>query len=93
MGCEASRCNETSTSKGISIVIPSLEGWPTKAKEEPSPHEVRLSPLDTNPVFECLEDKRHLLNHVKHFVSLFLLCIFYFVEQIKKMTCRMKEKI
>ena len=32
-------------------VTPSLEGWPTKAKEAPSPHEVRLTPLDTNPVF------------------------------------------
>ena len=32
-------------------MTPSLEGWPTKAKEAPSPHEVRLTPLDTNPVF------------------------------------------
>ena len=31
-------------------MIPSLEGWPTKDKEAPSPHEVRISPLDTNPV-------------------------------------------
>ena len=35
-------------------MIPSLEGWPTKAKEAPSPHEVRLAPLDTNPVFQNL---------------------------------------
>ena len=35
-------------------MIPSLEGWPTKAKEVPSPHEVRLTPLDTNPVPQCL---------------------------------------
>ena len=28
--------------------------------------------------------KRHLLNHVKHFVSLFLSSIFSSVEQIKK---------
>ena len=28
----------------------SLEGWLTKAKEAPSPHEVRLALLDTNPV-------------------------------------------
>ena len=35
-------------------MTPSLEGWPTKAKEAPSPHEVKLSPLDTNPVFQCL---------------------------------------
>ena len=34
-------------------MTPSLEGSPTKAKEAPSPHEVRMAPLDTNPVFEC----------------------------------------
>ena len=32
----------------------SLEGLPTKAKEAPSPHEVRLAPLDTNPKFHSL---------------------------------------
>ena len=32
----------------------SLEGWPTKAKEAPSPHEVRLALLDTSPVLQCL---------------------------------------
>ena len=37
-------------------MIPSLEGSPTKAKEAPSPHEVRLAPLDTNPVFQCLRE-------------------------------------
>ena len=35
-------------------MTPSLEGWPTKAKEAPSPHEVRLSLVDTNPVFQCV---------------------------------------
>ena len=35
-------------------MIPSLEGLRTKAKEAPSPHEVRLSLLDTNPVFHSL---------------------------------------
>ena len=35
-------------------MTPSLEGWPTKAKEAPSPHEVRLAPLDTNPIFQSL---------------------------------------
>ena len=35
-------------------MTPSLEGWPTKAKEAPSPHEVRLAPLYTNPVFQSL---------------------------------------
>ena len=32
------------------MVTPSLERLPTKANEAPSPHEVRLAPLDTNPV-------------------------------------------
>ena len=54
MGCEAGRCNKISTPEGIFIVTPSLEGWPTKAKEAPSPHEVRVTSLNTNPVLECL---------------------------------------
>ena len=36
------------------MVRPSLEWWPTKTKEAPSLHEVRLAPLDTNLVFQCL---------------------------------------
>ena len=51
MGWEAGRCSKTSTPRGIFIVIPPLEGWPTKAIEAPSPHEEILAPLDTNPVF------------------------------------------
>ena len=35
-------------------MTPSLEEWPTKAKEAPSPHEVRLTPLENNPIFQCL---------------------------------------
>ena len=35
-------------------MIASLEGWLTKAKEAPSPHEVRLSLLDSNQVFQIL---------------------------------------
>ena len=57
MGYEAGRCNKTSTPEGIFVVIPSLEGWPTKAKEATSPHEVRLTPLDPNRLFQCLEKK------------------------------------
>ena len=38
-------------------MTPSQDGWPTKTKEAPSPHEVRLYLLDTNPVFQCLRDK------------------------------------
>ena len=38
-------------------MIPSTKGWPTKAKEAPSPHEVRLTPTGSaghNPVICCL---------------------------------------
>ena len=35
-------------------MTPSIEGWPTKAKEAPSAHEVRMSTLNTNPVFQSL---------------------------------------
>ena len=38
-------------------MTPSLEGLPTKAKEPPSLHELRLDLLDTNSVFQCLGDK------------------------------------
>ena len=38
-------------------MIPPLGGWPTKANETTSPHEVRMSRLDTNPVFQSLEGK------------------------------------
>ena len=32
-------------------MTPSLEGWPTKANEAPSPQEVSLVQLDTDPAF------------------------------------------
>ena len=35
-------------------MTPSLEGSPTRVKEAPSPREVGLALLDTNPVFQCL---------------------------------------
>ena len=60
MGCEAGRCDKTSTIQGVCIVTPSLEEWPTKAKEVSSPHEVRLTPLDTSPVFQCLRENRNI---------------------------------
>ena len=37
-------------------MTPSLEVLPTKTKKAYSPHEERLDPLDTNPVFQSLED-------------------------------------
>ena len=54
MECNAGQCNKISNPKGIFILTPSLKGWPTKTEEAPSPHEVRLTPLDTKPVFACL---------------------------------------
>ena len=55
-------------------MTPSLEGLPTKAKEAPSPREVRLAPLDTNPVFRSLGDKPLLNKQVKSLkIGLFLI--------------------
>ena len=56
MGYQAGRCSKTSTIKNIFIRPSPLEGWPTKAKGAPSPHEGRLTPLDTNSTFECFRD-------------------------------------
>ena len=44
-------------------MIPSLEGLPTKAKEAPSPHEVRLALLDTNPVFHSLGESIYVVSN------------------------------
>ena len=55
MRCEAGRC-KTSTLQGIFIVTLLLEGWPTKPKQAPSPHKVRLVRRDTNPVFQSLDN-------------------------------------
>ena len=38
-------------------MISSLEGWPTKAKETPSSSEIRLTPLDINPVFQYFQKR------------------------------------
>ena len=40
MAWKAGQCNKTS------IPSSALDGWPTKAKEAPSPHEVRLTLLE-----------------------------------------------
>ena len=58
MGRKASRCNKTSTPPGIFTMIPSLKGWSTKATEATSLCEVRLTQLDTNPVFQCLREEK-----------------------------------
>ena len=68
MECETGRCSKTSTPYGIFIATPSLEEWPTKAKEAPFPHEVSLAPLDTNPG-EAVELVLIILFHVSSIVS------------------------
>ena len=51
-------------------MTPSLEGGPTKAKEAPSPHEVRLARLDTNPVFQNLgENPTILINQSRPIIT------------------------
>ena len=52
------RCLHTT----IFIKPPSLEGLPAKAKEDPSPHEMRL--LDINPVFPDLGDIYFLISGI-----------------------------
>ena len=70
---------KTSTPQGIFIVTPSLEGWPTKAKEAPSPHEVRLAPLDTNPVFQSLKvsGTHHVYKHHHNQIHVILIILRY----------------
>ena len=41
-------------------MIPAIEWCLTKAKEAPSPRELRLTPLDTNPVSQCLGEKSEI---------------------------------
>ena len=58
-------------------MTPSLEGWPTKAKEAPSPHEVRLAPLDTNPVFSKSRSfQNHLPAYIIQCVSEYILFVY-----------------
>ena len=45
-------------------MIAQQEVWPTKAKEASSPHEVRLTWLDTNPVFQCLKVTNQIIRHI-----------------------------
>ena len=68
MGWEAGQWKR-STPLGIFIMTPSLEGWPTKAKEAPSPHEIRLTLLDTNPVFQSLGETKLCSNIALFHVS------------------------
>ena len=47
----------------------SLEWSPTKAKEVPSPHEVRLAPLDTKPVFQNLGGKYEYIAAYEYIIA------------------------
>ena len=60
-------------------MTPSLEGWPIKAKEAPSTHEVRLAPLDTNPVFQNLRDF-----HLHYKIDNHLLTVNFSIDDIAK---------
>ena len=40
-------------------MTPLVEGLPAKAKEAPSPHEVRLAPLDTNPAVQKSSSRKY----------------------------------
>ena len=61
---------------GMFLMIPSLEEWPSKVKETPSPNEVSLTLLDTKPVFQCLENKPHCCIYV-------LVIYLYFLNEWK----------
>ena len=55
MGCKIGKCNKTSTPRNTFIMTPSLEGWPTKAKEELSCYEVILTLQGTNAVCQVFQ--------------------------------------
>ena len=87
MWCKDGRCNKSSIPKGIIIVSQSLKRWPTKAKEAPSPHEVRPTQLDANPVFQYLGDKK-ILNSVKNLEG--KSC---YLNQISSVSCVSKSPV
>ena len=73
-------------------MTPSLKGSPTKAQEAPSPYEVTLALLDTNPVFQCLgEISMYLKNPVfqcrcfieflLYFNHFFIVCYYFLFNQ------------
>ena len=61
---------------------PSLEGLPTKAKEGPPLHEMRLSPLDINPVFPGLREIIILINVIITFIIIITIIIIIIVITI-----------
>ena len=69
-------------SKATSIFIKtwSLEGLPTKAKEDPSPHEMRLSPVGHQPSISWSQGNLLLLL----FLLLLLLLLFIFFSLLSR---------
>ena len=59
-------------------MTPSLEGRPTKVKETPSPHEVRLAPLHTNAVFQCLRGFLNFPSCLRKSWGFFYFLLFFF---------------
>ena len=57
MGCEPGGC-KTSTSKDIFIMTPSLEEWPTKAREAPSSPYGKSNPAGHQPSISLSWDKK-----------------------------------
>ena len=68
------RCLHTS----IFIETPSLEGLPTKTKDDPTPHEMRLSPAGQSPVFPSLGE----IIIIIIIIIIVIIIITYFVQRI-----------
>ena len=58
-------------------MTPSLQWSPTKAKETPSPYEVRPAPLDTTPVFQRLGGNQLGLNAWSCIAAMIASAFFY----------------
>ena len=57
-------------------MIPSVEGWPIKAKEVTSPHEVRLALLDTNPS-SCFDSDVKIFTEITEILIIKFFTIIY----------------
>ena len=60
-----------------------------KAKEAPSPHDVRLAPLDTNPVFQSLGET-YMLTQKNGSVMSIKDCI---IDALKEENFRLQQKV
>ena len=76
------KCLQTS----IFIETPSLEGFPTKAKEDPSPHEMRLSPAGHQPSIFWSRDYYYYYYYYYYCCcyysySYYYYCYYYFAQK------------